>query len=479
MKNFILPVLCVALLMTAACKKEQQKETTDRATSATVIVPANPTLSGVLGTGHAVRDTIRLTSNISWRLNGLVFVDSLDVLQVDDCCRILCLRSTASGVPGGGLVICRGGQIIAVGKPDCPIVFTSAETVPQPGDWAGIILIGNASSNDPARVRAQGIPISSPADVTYGGTMGTNDTDFSGVMKCVRIEYAGGFELSNDNNFNGLTLAGVGSSTIIDSVEVFKSGDDGFQFFGGTVNASHLIVCDATDDLFETTGGYSGTIRYALGLADTTRAHQSQSNGIISQNNANGTNAIPLTNPKYKYVTIIGLPNQSKASNISMPPSGIGRYSRAGQMRRNTDFDVDSSIVMGYNFGFCIDSLVGTTTAKYRANHAGWLTNSFAHAYYTGGSPAGISAYIAEANGNPATGAGFALTSPGSVYNYAMANGNRDFTGPNPNAGILLSNPFSRSSAGNFIPVSFSPARQMGAFPNGINWAASQWARFQ
>lgn len=483
MKNFILPVLCVALLMSAACKKEQrQEQTADRATSATIIVPTNPTLSGVLGTGHRVSDTIRLTANTAWRLDGLVYVDSADVLQVDPCSRILCLKSAVAGVPGGGLVICRGAKIIAEGTANCPIVFTSNDTInPKPGDWAGIVLVGDASSNDPSRVRVPGLPFNAPLNINFGGPTATNNTDNSGILKYVRIEYAGGFQLSAENEINGLTLAGVGSGTTIDYVEVFKSADDAFQFYGGTVNVAHLIACDATDDLFETTSGYRGSLQYILGLADTTLADPSQSNGIVSENNATGSNVMPLTNPDYRYVTIIGVPNWFKATNANMPPSRVGRYGRAAYMRGNTDFVIDRCILMGYNFGCSMDVSTGSTAIKYRANHVSWIRNCIAHAHSLAGLPIRITAYINENNGNASTGAGFHFNTPADAYNYAIADGNLAFVGNNPNMGIQLTDPFNRSSIFNFAPVAGSPGwvRGAGAFPGGINWATGSWPRFQ
>jgi hypothetical protein len=469
-----------AVLVASSCKKEVEGPgTDDRALSATIIIPSNPTLSGVLGTGHNVRDSIRLTSTVSWRLNGLVYVDSADVLIVDAGTTIRGNLSTGTGIPGGGLVVCRGAKILAQGTATSPIVFTSAATTPQSGDWAGVILLGNASSNHTGRVQIEGVPSNPPASATFGGTVGTNDADNSGILRNVRIEYAG-FELTPNNEINGLTFGGVGSGTVVDFVEVFKSRDDAFEWFGGTVNASHLIAVDPLDDMFDADNGYRGTVRFALGLADTTRADVSQSNGFEVDNNSGGTTATPLTNPQFRKVTIIGLPNQAKAISTNRPPSGTGRYGRAAQLRRNTNFDIDSSIFMGFNFGLSLDSTLGTTPAKYRAAHATWLTRTFTQAYFSGGTPTTIAAYITEGTGStPATGAGFAIAAPGSFLNYAIADGNLAYRTPNPNTNLLLANPFNRSSAANFIPLAASPARQHGAFPAGSNWVSGTWARFQ
>lgn len=475
-----------AVLVASSCKKEVQAPdgVDDRSTSATIIIPSNPTLSGVLGTGHTVRDTIRLTSSVSWRLSGLVYVDSLDVLLIDAGTTIRGNLSTGSGIPGGGLVVVRGAKIRAIGTASSPIVFTSAAATPASGDWSGVVILGNASSNHANRVQIEGIPSNPPANATYGGTVGTNDADNSGILRYVRIDYAG-FELTPNNEINGLTLGGVGSGTEIDFVEVFKGRDDAFEFFGGTVNASHLIAVDALDDMFDTDNGYRGTIRFALGLADTTRADASQSNGIEADNNSVGDGASPISNPKFRKVTIIGQATQADATITNGAPSGTGRYGRAAHFRRSTDFDVDSSIFLGYNFGISVDSALGNTPSKYRTNHATWLTNTFTHAYFTGTTPAGISPYIAESNGNPVTAASFGITTPGSIYNFAIADGNRAYNTSNSNQNLQLggnstsTNPYNRSAFTNFVPAALSPARQHGAFPAGSVWVTGTWARLQ
>lgn len=475
---FLIPVLLVTLsLLQSACTKEIKEPGSDRAVLAPVAFGPN-TLSGVLGTGHNVKDVMHLAAGI-WHLNGLVYVDSADVLIIDPGAVIQGDRSTDPLVPGGGLVITRGARIMAQGTETNPIIFTSASTTPVSGDWCGLIIIGNASSNDSARVRVDGVPVvAGQPDVTYGGSIGTNDSDTSGVLKYVRIEYAG-YELSVNNWINGLTLAGVGSGTVIDFVEVFKTRADAFQFLGGTVNASHLLAIKPVDDLFDINTGYRGTIRYALGVADTTRSDISTSNGIESDNNLTGSAALPVTHPVFKRITVVGLPNVARATFDDGAPSGVGRYGRAAHLRRNTEFEIDSSIFLGYNFGLSLDDALGNTSLKYR-NGISLVRNTFVHAFFTGTTPAGISPYITEVNGNPVTGANFHLTTPAEFYNVAIAaaNNNRAYVNANPNGNIMLTSPFSSCSASSFLPVILSPARQYGAFPNAVNWITGTWARF-
>jgi len=471
---FVLPVLCIILFAGTGCKREQQVKTNDRAASATIIIPANPTLSGVLGTGPNIQDTIRLTSNVTWRLSGLAYVAAGDVLIIDSCTTIKGNLSPTAGVPGGGLVICRGAKILAKGTCSCPIVFTSAAANPKPGDWSGIIILGNASSNHSGRVQVEGIPSNPPANATFGGTADTNDNDNSGIFSYVRIEYAG-FSLSLNNEINSLTLAGVGRGTQIDHICIYKSNDDAFEWFGGTVNASYLMAVDPLDDMFDTDNGYRGTIQYALGLADTTRADQSQSNGLECDNDAFGTTATPVSHPIFKNITLVGLPaNSPKINSQSLLPSGTGKYGRAAHFRQNTEFEISCAIVLGWNFGISIDEI--GTLAKYQANHAAWLHNTVSHGHNSAGTPVLISRYVTETNGNPVTGTGFDLTHPAKFYNYAtILDGNLAAS----TSSVGLPDPFTRTVANlTATPGTAADATACGgAQPN--TWVCSPWARIQ
>lgn len=448
-KPLALTLVSAAVLGTvlvSSCKKDGQTPA-DRALSATQIIPSNPVLAGVLGTNNATADTIHLTSNVEWHLSGLVYVDASDVLIID-AGTIIKGDLNASGVPGG-LIVTRGAKILAEGTASAPIVFTSSASTPVSGDWAGVVILGNASTNHAGRVRVEGIPDNAPADATFGGSVGTDDADNSGILKYVRIEYAG-YELSTDNEINGLTLAGVGSNTVIDYVEVFKSKDDSFEWFGGTVNASHLLSVDGLDDMFDTDNGYRGTISFALGLADTTRADKSTSNGFESDNNSTGTSATPLTNPTYNNITLIGLPRAAKASITNGAPSGTGKYGRSAHLRRNARFSINNSIFLGYNYGLSQDLQLGSTSGSFSGN--------FVHGY--------IYPFLTEINGASYT----AIATPAGNTAYTNAN--------NPN-GPLLTLPFNRSAPSNFVPSALSSAKAAGAFPTGNTTWANGWTRLQ
>jgi hypothetical protein len=76
----------------------------------------------------------------------------------------------------------------------------------------------------------------------------------------VRV-WHGGASIAADNEINGITLGGVGSGTTVDHCEVAMNVDDGFEFFGGSVNAKYLSTLYAGDDAFDTDLGYNGKLQ--------------------------------------------------------------------------------------------------------------------------------------------------------------------------------------------------------------------------
>jgi len=271
----------------------------------------------------------------------------------------------------GVLVIAKDAQIFADGNksnvseasynPDSTIVFGPDPSVaaPVPGDFGGVILLGKAPTNQPTTTVIEGIPTSPPADVTFGGTV---SNDNSGVIRYARIEYAG-FLLSADNEINGLTLGGVGSGTTLSHIQVSFSNDDSFEFFGGTVNADHLIALAGIDDDYDFDNGYSGTIQYAIALKDPFTTHTvsggvSDANGIESDNNASGNASLtPLTKPKLRNFTILGYATNSAVSDLE----------KGNHWRRASSLDIQNSIIGGYNTGVQFESI--TTTGSIFQNN--------------------------------------------------------------------------------------------------------------
>ncbi|TKC61315.1 T9SS C-terminal target domain-containing protein [Pedobacter hiemivivus] len=204
----------------------------------------------------------------------------------------------------GSLIVVRGAKLVAEGTANNPIVFTSNKAVGDrnPGDWGGIILLGKSLNNNPG---GTGI-IEGGIDIDQAVHGGTDAADNSGTLKYVRVEFPG-IAFVKDNEINGITFGSVGSGTTIDYVQVSYSGDDSYEFFGGTVNAKHLVSIANVDDIFDFDNGYSGKLQFLIGQRDPALADAAgQSNGIESDNSAAQFSSTPRTRPVISNMTIIG-----------------------------------------------------------------------------------------------------------------------------------------------------------------------------
>lgn len=196
------------------------------------------------------------------------------------------------------LIVERGAKLNAAGTSSEPIVFTSEQDAGQrkPGDWGGVIICGRAKNNQTEQ-QIEGGP-----RTKHGGS---DDTDNSGILSYVRIEFAG-YPFQKDKEINGLTLGSVGSGTKIDHVQVSYSNDDSFEWFGGTVNCDHLIAFKGWDDDFDTDNGFCGFVQFGLAVRDSRIADTSQSNGFESDNCADGAQVSPYTTATFSNITFVG-----------------------------------------------------------------------------------------------------------------------------------------------------------------------------
>ena len=211
------------------------------------------------------------TCDKQYLLKGYVYVTNGTTLTIDPGVIVRGDKNTK-----GSLIIERGAKIMAIGTAAAPIVFTSAQPAGQRsyGDWGGVILCGKAPVNWTAgQAQVEGGPRS-----IYGGT---DPADNSGTLRYVRIEFPG-IAFSPNNEINGLTLCGVGTGTSIDHIQVSYSGDDSYEWFGGTVNAKYLVAFAGWDDDFDTDNGYAGNNQYGIGLRDPFAADQSGSKAFES-----------------------------------------------------------------------------------------------------------------------------------------------------------------------------------------------------
>jgi len=277
---------------------------------------------------------------------------------------------------GAGLFVTKGAKVIAEGTAAKPIVFTSdnAAGSRNKGDWGGVILLGKASYNINGGINnIEGIAASS--DTEYGGGATPDDNDNSGILKYVRIEFAG-YVYAANQEINGLTFGAVGRGTTIDYVQVSHANDDSYEWFGGTVNCKHLVAFRGLDDDFDTDNGYSGNVQFILGVRDPQVSDNplvSTSEGFESDNNATSTSVSPYTSAIFTNCTLVGPTYRLTLPNGGTLASG---YKRAARLRRNTQLKIYNSVFLDFLEGLHIDG--ATTEANATANTLRWKNNVLA-----------------------------------------------------------------------------------------------------
>lgn len=292
---------------------------------------------------------VRLNANKIYGLEGYVYVNDGGVLEVAPGTIIV------GDVPGNNsaLVVNRGGKIIADGTKDRPIVFTSRAAAGQRarGDWGGILICGRARTNHPA---GQAALEGGVADATTGGKGwfgGTDDNDSSGVLRYVRIEFAG-IATQPNSELNSLTMGSVGRRTVLDHIQVSYGNDDGFEWFGGTVNAKHLISYGILDDDFDCDNGFSGKVQFGLVKRFRTVADVSTSQAFEIDNDATATFNNPKTSAVFSNVTAIGPLADTSWTTGSGANQYSSRYGAAAQIRRNARASIVNTVFVGWPRGF-------------------------------------------------------------------------------------------------------------------------------
>jgi hypothetical protein len=333
----------------------------------------------------------------------------------------------SDSVQKGALIIERNSRLFANGTATEPIVFTSGKAPGsrRPGDWGGIVILGNAPTN-----RSTPPLIEGGINAEYGGSVAA---DNSGTLRYVRIEFAG-IAADPNSEINGLTLGGVGSGTTISHIQVSYGNDDAYEFFGGTVNVSNVIAFATADDDFDYDFGYVGRLQYGISLRDPQFVDGGDAgNGIECDNDGTGTVAIPRTRPQMSNFTFCG-PNGN--------PNTAANHNFNTRFRRSTQFVLRNSILMGYaKAGFQFES--DSTASSYLSG-----TSSFRHNL--------VHAVVEPYRVNSTT-----LTTAAAVRTKAEgADSCKTYTAA---ADIQLENPFNLT-APNFAPKAGSPALSGASF---------------
>ena len=257
--------------------------------------------------GDITASTTWTADNI-YTLRGQVFVTG-GTLTIE-------AGTVIQGDPGSVLVITAGAQLNAVGTAAAPIVFTSSQMIPSAGDWGGVVLLGRAPINVTGGTNlVEGFPEATGTKVEYGGAVAAHNC---GTLRYARFEYAG-FELSTDNELNALTVAGCGSDTEIDFVQMHQGLDDGIEFFGGTASATHLVISQPGDDGVDWDLGWTGKLQFVI----VQQKNGDGNNAIEADSNKNNNDALPRSAPEVWNYTFIG------GDGVSADKSG-GMHLRRG-----------------------------------------------------------------------------------------------------------------------------------------------------
>jgi hypothetical protein len=315
--------------------------------------PVNPG-DNIVSVSGMISESTTWTSNNIYVLNQKVVVSSGVILTIQ--AGTIIKGTEGSGSLASALIVAQGGKLNAAGTATEPIIFTSINDNIEVGQtagtnldetnsglWGGLIVLGYAPSSfsgDVEVVQIEGIP----ADDTFGLYGGDNATDNSGVYQYISIRH-GGALIGEGNEINGLTLGGVGSGTVIENIEVVANVDDGIEFFGGTVNASHLLVWAQGDDALDIDQAYSGTIDNAVVVLGTNSDHAFEIDG--PEGTATGSFTL-------KNVTIVGnsVTENGEYADYRSGATGTTENIYAYGFKDTSDVELDNDVVArNYNDG--------------------------------------------------------------------------------------------------------------------------------
>ncbi|MGB1671432.1 MAG: T9SS type A sorting domain-containing protein [Flavobacteriales bacterium] len=255
--------------------------------------------------------TTNWTCDNTYVIDGYVFVQDGQVLTID--AGTVVKGAAGSGADAAALIVSRGGQIIADGTADCPIIMTyeadpldGSVSYDTRGQWGGLIVLGNATTNFGGVAQVEGIPADND-QASYGGD---DDTDNSGVLRYVSVRH-GGAELGAANEINGITFAAVGFGTTVENVEVVSNLDDGIEFFGGAVSVTNAIVAFCGDDSFDWDQGYHGDANaHWLAIQDQPAAVGDRGGELDGDDSDDGNvsaDEMPFSTPTVAGWTIVGV----------------------------------------------------------------------------------------------------------------------------------------------------------------------------
>ena len=274
----------------------------------------------------SITSNLTLKSGNSYTLNGELLVKEGATLNIEPGVKIVAQYDDRVDY----ILIEQGAKINAEGTASDPIVMTSSKE--EPGAWGGIHICGRAHTN------AEGGKGSSEiGGAVYGGD---NDADNSGVLKYVRVEYTG-YAFDEEHEANGMTFYGVGNGTVVENCEAYHGSDDGFEFFGGSVNVKNMVVVNCSDDSFDWTEGWNGKGENLIAFQESEGTLGYDCDCLIeADNNENNYAATPVSHPVLRNLILVG--NGGSKQGI--------------RLRRGTEVEITSAKVCGKAKALAVES---------------------------------------------------------------------------------------------------------------------------
>ena len=304
--KFLTAAVIASMAFATACNNNTDNNPDD--TTLKDEIPTGTTLTGNI-TANAT-----LTSGSSYKLSGGLHVKAGNTLTIEPGVTIVAVDDDAPDY----ILIEQGAKIDAQGTASNPIVMTSE--LKKSGAWGGIHICGRAHTN-----AGEGV-LSEIGNAPYGGS---DDSDNSGTLRYIRLEYTG-FALDEEHEANGISFYGVGNGTTVEYVQAYKGSDDGFEFFGGSVNVKHMVVTDCTDDSFDWTEGWNGRGQFLVAY----QSGEEECDCLMEcDNNGNNFDATPVAHPILSNLTLVG---DNSANNT-----------RGIRLRAGTQAEIYNSIITG------------------------------------------------------------------------------------------------------------------------------------
>ncbi len=464
--------------------------------------------NGGAGDGELIANNVILDCSKTWILDKKIYVAPGKTLTILPGTVIKGRDFPGAPANATALTVEVGGKIFASGTADCQIVFTTEAdnldgtySVSNTGKWGGLLVAGKATNNLTLAANGpftagsgngrlcvadglgtfEGFSSSNSKD-QFGVNLSTggvfDDNDNSGILKYVSIRHAG-TALSVGAEINSLTLGSVGRGTIIDHIEIVSAGDDGIEFFGGTVNVKYCSMLFGNDDNLDWDDGWQGKVQYIFVLQNQLgQGSPDNDNGFEADADDQKSNLLPRSHPVIYNATIIGNGKTALTSDNSAL-AGINA-------KELTEGEIYNSIIANFKTGFNMTKALGTRTGTSEAYH-NW-SNSLGNGSQSlkvkcntfVGNVDGITVDKLSANVVPADNTQFTTTDLNNVvssitgFNYAFAiNGTTNAISQQVDA---VPNPALSTTGCPVAPVDgfFNTANYRGAFQsNGQNWLSS------